>query len=83
MILTKQLSRRSCQLLLPIGLESELASFKFTAVWYRRATSLELTVRYLSSWVVIPFFFLACTSTDSLSDQFYQVSNANVTHCDP
>ena len=82
-ILTKQLSRRCCQLLPSIGVESELASFKFTAVWHRRATSLELTVRYFSSWVVSYKLFLACTSTGSLSDQFYQVSNANVTHCNP
>ena len=58
-------------------MESEIASFsKFTVVWYTRATSLKLTVRTLLCLVVIQALFLTCASTGSLSDQFYQVSNA-------
>ena len=60
-------------------MESEIASFsKFAAVWYRSASTLEInTVRKLICSVVIQTFYLTCTSTGSLSDQFYQVSIAN------
>ena len=82
-ILIKQLSRRRCRLLLLVGMESQIASFsKFAAVWYRRENPLELTVRKLLCSAVMQTFYLICTSTGRLSEQFYQVSNANVTGCD-
>ena len=53
-------------------------SSKFSVDWYWRASSLELTVvKLLCSVVIQNVFYLACTSTGSLSDQFYQVSIAN------
>ena len=67
-----------------VGVESEIASFsKFAAAWYRKTPALEITVRKLLCSIVVQtffffgFFFLTCTSTGSLSDQFYQVSIAN------
>ena len=40
-----------------VGVESQIASFsKFAAVWYRRASSLEITVRKLLCSVVIQTF---------------------------
>ena len=57
-ILTKKLySLRRCSLLQLVGMKSEIASFsKFAAVWYRRASSLEITVRKLFCSVVIQTF---------------------------
>ena len=62
-----------------VGMESEIASFSnFAAVWYWRATSLELRLENDYAQLSYKLFYLTCTSTDSLSGQFlYQVLIAN------